>query len=83
MANNYKLCRNEFVNYTKVVPITEKGIAYQDTLVSFEGDENYSYSIFKNYGDEQDEDWQEYQFFGDDFERAVDEYKKLKGEQND
>lgn len=83
MSNQYKLCRNELSRHIKVIPITEKGIQYQDILVGFEEDEEeFSYSIFKNYGDEQDEDWQEWEFFGDDFDKAVAEYKRLKGEQN-
>lgn len=77
----YKLCRNERRQLTKVVPITTKGIQYLDTLVSFEEDCNKAtYSIYKNYGDEQDEDWGEYMHFGDDFDKAVEEYNKLKGE---
>ena len=78
----YKLCRNEVVKVIKAVPITIKGIQYQDTLVSFEKDceDEASYSIYRNLGDEQDEDWDEYIYFGDNFDKAVETYNQLKGE---
>lgn len=75
MSNQYKLCRNELFRHIKVIPITEKGIQYQDILVGFEEDEEeFSYSIFKNYGDEQDEDWRDSDDSWGDYGKGVDCY---------
>lgn len=81
--SKYKLCRLEMTTTTKVVPITTKGIQYLDSLMSFEedNDEYCYYSIYENLGDDENEDWEEYMYYGDDFDKAVEEYEKLtKGE---
>lgn len=83
MGNKYKLVRVDVETKSTVQPINEKGEEYLDTLCSFENNEDYYYAIYENIGDEQDECWSEYDYYEQDFERAVGEYKKLIGKNNE
>lgn len=74
---NYKLCRIEVESKSTVVPINEEGKQCLDTLMTFENDEDCYYAIYENMGDDENEEWSEYDYFGDDFEEAVKAYKKL------
>lgn len=77
---DYKLCRIEVHSKSKVIPVNEDGEQYLDTLFTFENDEDYYYAIYENLGTDEDEDWAEYDYFEQDFDRAVEAYKKLRGE---
>lgn len=76
--NKYKLCRLYIDGRAEVQPINENGDEYGDVLCTFEEDGGVYYAIYENLGDEQDEDWQEYHYFGDDFKGAREMYNKLK-----
>ena len=78
--SKYKLCIDDTFGKTIVQPINENGEEYGEPLMTLEGDGTCSYSIYINYGDDQDEDWEEYDFY-DNFEDALAEYKKLKEEE--
>lgn len=73
----YKLCRIEVKTESKVQPIDEQGEPYMDTLATFESGDDYYYAIYENIGDEELEEWAEYDYHGDDFKRALAEYKQL------
>lgn len=79
MSNKYKLCAIYVDGKTEVQPINEKGEEYGGVLCTFEEDGEVYYAVYENIGDEQDEDWQEYHYFGDDFKGAKEMYNKLKG----
>lgn len=75
----YKLCRIELSGTTKVVPITTKGIQYGEPIDIREDEpDNYYYSIYESR--DNGESWDEYMYYGDDFDKAVNEYEKLKGD---
>ena len=76
----YKLCRVYYTQHSTVRTIDEEGHTYGDVLLTYEDDGNYYYAIYENSGDEQDEDWDEYGYYDQDFDKALEEYKKLKGE---
>ena len=78
--NKYKLCRVYDTQHSTVRTIDEEGRTYGDVLLTYEDDGNYYYAIYENSGDEQDEDWDEYGYYDQDFDKALEEYKKLKGE---
>ena len=78
--NKYKLCRVYYTQHSTVRTINEEGQTYGDVLLTYEDDGNYYYAIYENSGDEQDEDWDEYGYYDQDFAKALEEYKKLKGE---
>ena len=78
--NRYKLVRVDVETKSTVQPIDEKGRDYLDTLCSFENNEDYYYAIYENTGSENDECWEEYDYFEQDFDKALEQYNKLKGE---
>jgi hypothetical protein len=77
MESKYKLCRVYIEGRTRVQPITTTGVEYGDTLLSYEQDEEWNYAIYENLGDENGEDWNEYEYFRDDFAKAVERYVEL------
>lgn len=77
MTNKYKLCRVDVWKYSKVQPIDVNGKPYLDTLCSYEDLDAYKYAIYENIGDDENEEWDEFTFYGDDFVKARDEYNKL------
>ena len=79
MSFKYKLCALLVENTTRVQPIDEGGKPYLDTLCTYEDNEE-CYAIYENTGDDEDEEWEEYQHYGQDFEKARAEYLKLKAE---
>lgn len=76
--NKYKLVRVDVETKSTVQPINEVGKDYLDTLCSFENNEDYYYAIYENMGDEENEEWSEYDYFEQDFDRALQAYKNLK-----
>lgn len=80
--HRYKLCRQEQRVLTKVQPIALNGEPYLDIIEDhYWDDEDYTYAIYENLGNNDYEDWVEYEYYGDDFKRAREEYKRLtKGE---
>ena len=77
--NKYKLCRLYMEGRTEVQPINENGDEYGDVLLSYEEDDDIpQYAIYENLGDGQDEDWNEWHYYGDDFEAARNMYIKIK-----
>lgn len=77
MANKYKLCKVLTSGDTNVQPIDVNGDPYGDILLSYAHDGEINYAIYENLGDDNDEDWDEYEYYGDKFEKARDEYNKL------
>lgn len=76
--NKYKLCRVLEWQKSKVYPINERGEAYGDMLLSYEDDDDhYYYAIYENSGDNENEDWDEWGYYDQDFDKALEEYKKL------
>lgn len=76
--NKYKLVRVDVETKSTVQPINEVGKDYLDTLCSFENNEDYYYAIYENMGDEENEEWSEYDYFEQDFDKALQAYKNLK-----
>lgn len=85
MSNKYKLCRVYERQDMKVQPINKKGEDYGDTLLTMCGDEwGYYYAIYENLNynpadpdNDNDEDWDEWGYYDQDFERALWNYNKL------
>ena len=77
MTNKYKLCRVWYDQHSVVKPINEEGLEYGNPLMAFEEEENYYYAIFENSGDNENEDWDEWGYYDQDFDKALEEYKKL------
>lgn len=77
MNNKYKLCRLETYAKTKVQPIDIGGEPYGDTLLTYEDDSDYTYAIYENLMEQDDEDWDEYEYFGDDLRKAEEKYNEL------
>lgn len=70
MENKYKICRVWYDQHSVVKPINEEGLEYGNPLMTFE-----------NSGDNENEDWDEWGYYDQDFDKALEEYKKLvKGE---
>lgn len=83
MTNKYKLCRVLTTGHTTIQPIDVNGDPYGDTLLTYESDATYQYAIYENWGDDNDEDWNEHSFYDEDFEKARDEYNRLVKEAED
>lgn len=79
----YRLCRVEVESKSSLMLLDENGKDICATPMEvFENNEDYYYAIYENMGDEQFEEWSEYEYFEDDKERAMEEFNKLikKGE---
>lgn len=76
-SKKYKLCLIDKYEKSEVQPIDLNGREYGDTLCTYEEEGECYYAIYENIGDEHDEDWEEYAWYGTDFEKARKEYKKL------
>lgn len=79
----YRLCRVEVEKKLDVMLLDADGEDMCSApMLEIEGDDDYYYAIYENIGDDQFEEWEEYDCFGDDKERAMEEFKKLikKGE---
>ena len=78
--NRYKLCRVYRHERGEAQPIDTDGNEYGNALYTFDDEKDYTYAIYENLGDDDYEDWEEYEYYDDDFDKAVEEYNKLKGE---
>lgn len=76
--SKYKLCLVDLYQKSEVFPINEKGEQYGNMLNSYEYDDENHYAIYENVGDEQDEDWEEWGYYGTDFDNALTQYRILK-----
>lgn len=76
----YKLCRVDYTQSSWVRPVDEKGKDEGYTLTEFGDDGGYYYAIYENLGDEKNEDWAEWGYYEDDFNRALEAFNKLKEE---
>lgn len=77
MINKYKLCKVLTTGHTTIQPVDVNGDPYGDELLSYSHDGEISYAIYENWGDESDEDWNEYEYYSEDFGKARDEYNRL------
>lgn len=76
--NKYKLCRVMTTGTCVVRPIDEKGHDAGDVIVTNEDDGTYYYAIYENIGTEGEPDWDEWGYYDQDLEGAVEEFNKLK-----
>lgn len=74
----YKLCRVDYTQSSWVRPIDEAGKDEGYTLTEFGDDGAYYYAIYENVGAEGAEDWQEWGYYEDDLDKAVEQMKRLK-----
>lgn len=81
MENKFKLCVVDTYGKSRIQPVDENGNDCGDVLCEYESDGECSYSIYKNYGTEDNADWQEWGFYGTDFAEALKDFKKLQGEE--
>lgn len=74
----YKLCRVHYSQDSTVKVINEDGVE-SDTLCSYSTDEDeFYYAIYENIGDDGEEEWDEWGYYDQDLERAVEDFNKLK-----
>lgn len=76
--SKYKLCLVDLYQKSEVFPINEKGEQCGDMLNSYEYDDENHYAIYENVGNEQNEDWEEWGYYGTDYDKALEAFKKLK-----
>lgn len=74
----YKLCRVDYTQSSWVRPINEAGKDEGYTLTEFGDDGACYYAIYENVGTEGAEDWAEWGYYEDDFDKALEAFKKLK-----
>lgn len=82
--SKYKLCRVDVVQSMWVRPIDKQGTDYGNTLMTMEDDGAYYYAIYENQNydptnpdNDNDEDWDEWGYYDQDLDKAVEEYNKL------
>ena len=83
MDDNYKLVKITIEGRSEFQPINpETGKEMGGVLFVCEDDKSEEqYAIYENLGTDETPDWQEYSFWGDDFDSAKQEYEELtKGE---
>lgn len=74
----YKLCAVYTTGYSTIRPIDEKGHDAGDILTTYEDDGTIYYAIYENIGTEEEPDWDEWGYYDQDLEKAVEEFNKLK-----
>lgn len=72
--SEYKLCRVDSVQSMWVRPIDNKGTDLGNTLLEREEDGFYYYAIYEKI---EDDDWEEWGYYDQDLDKAVEEYNKL------
>lgn len=80
MNKRYKLCRVDYTQSSWVRPIDETGKDEGYTLTEFGDDGACYYAIYENIGAE---DWTEWGYYEDDFDKALKEFKKLNEQYKD
>lgn len=75
--DRYKLCRVYYSQNSTIKVINKDGIE-GDTLREYGTDDGeFYYAIYENIGDDEEEEWDEWGYYEDDFERALEAYNKL------
>lgn len=77
LTDRYKLVKVYVENYSRVIPVDEHGRDCAGVLTSFENDDDYYYAIYENTGTKDSPTWQEFDYFEQDFEKALEGYREL------
>lgn len=75
--SRYKLCRVDYVQSSWVRPLDMTGKDEGYTLTEYSDDGSYYYAIYENVSDNKYGDWDEWGYYDQDFDKALEEYKKL------